>query len=153
MIKKLFLFCTFLFLVNCGYEPLYIKKDNSLIKIGKINFSGDERINRKIISFSGITETNDLNNTYLLMLKSKKKKEIVSKNNSGNATSYKISIDINVSIVDPVNNEKIIRSKPFSSSFTYNNNENKFQLSQDEKNIVNNLTESISKKIVFYLSS
>ena len=87
------------------------------------------------------------------MLKSKKKKEIVSKNNSGNATSYKISIDINVSIVDPVNNEKIIRSKTFSSSFTYNNNENKFQLSQDEKNIVNNLTESISKKIVFYLSS
>ena len=40
----------------------------------------------------------------------------------------------------------------FNSSFNYNNNENKFQLSQDEKNILNNLIESTSKKVVFYLS-
>tara|TARA_B100001059_G_C17394772_1_gene360848 strand:- start:69 stop:527 length:459 start_codon:yes stop_codon:yes gene_type:complete len=151
MIKKLFLFSALILLVNCGYESVYVKKDNSLIKIGKINLKGDKKINRKILSSSGIKETSNITNSYLLVLNSKKNKEIVSKNSAGNATSYKISINVDISIIDPIDG-KIIKSKMFSSSFTYNNNENKFQLSQDEKNILNNLIESTSKKVVFYLS-
>ena len=151
MIKKLFLFSALILFVNCGYESVYIKKDNSLIKIGKINLKGDKKINRKILSSSGIKETSNITNSYLLVLNSKKNKEIVSKNSAGNATSYKISINVDISIIDPIDG-KIIKSKMFSSSFTYNNNENKFQLSQDEKNILNNLIESTSKKVVFYLS-
>ena len=151
MIKKLFLFSALILLVNCGYESVYVKKDNSLIKIGKINLKGDKKINRKILSSSGIKETSNITNSYLLVLNSKKNKEIVSKNSAGNATSYKISINVDISIIDPIDG-KIIKSKKFSSSFTYNNNENKFQLSQDEKNILNNLIESTSKKVVFYLS-
>jgi len=111
-----------------------------------------KKINRKIISLAGLKESNDFSDSYLLILNSKKNKDIASKNSAGNATSYKISIDINISIVDPINNEKIIKSKVFNSSFTYNNNQNKFELSQDEKNILNNLIEAASKKIVMYLS-
>ena len=152
MIKKLFLISAFLFLANCGYQSVYFKNDDTLIKISKIKFEGDEKINRKIISLTGLKESSDFSDSYLLILKSKKNKDIASKNSAGNATSYKISIDINISIVDPINNEKIIKSKVFNSSFTYNNNQNKFELSQDEKSILNNLIESASKKIVIYLS-
>ena len=152
MIKKLFLISAFLFLANCGYQSVYFKNDDTLIKISKIKFEGDEKINRKIISLTGLKESSDFSDSYLLILNSKKKKDISSKNSAGNATSYKISIDINISIVDPINNEKIIKSKVFNSSFTYNNNQNKFELSQDEKNILNNLIEAASKKIVMYLS-
>ena len=152
MIKKLFLISAFLFLANCGYQSVYFKNDDTLIKISKIKFEGDEKINRKIISLTGLKESSDFSDSYLLILNSKKKKDISSKNSAGNATSYKISIDINISLVDPINNEKIIRSKVFNSSFTYNNNQNKFELSQDEKNILNNLIEAASKKIVMYLS-
>ena len=152
MIKKLFLISAFLFLANCGYQSVYFKNDDSLIKISKIKFEGDEKINRKILSLTGLKESSDFSDSYLLILNSKKNKDIASKNSAGNATSYKISIDINISIVDPINNEKIIKSKVFDSSFTYNNNENKFELSQDEKNILNNLIEAASKKIVMYLS-
>ena len=152
MIKKLFLISAFLFLANCGYQSVYFKNDDSLIKISKIKFEGDEKINRKIISLTGLKESGDFSDSYLLILNSKKNKDISAKNSAGNATSYKISIDINISLVDPINNEKIIRSKVFNSSFTYNNNQNKFELSQDEKNILNNLIEAASKKIVMYLS-
>jgi len=152
MIKKLFLIWAFLFLANCGYQSVYFKNDDTLIKISKIKFEGDEKINRKILSLTGIKESSDFSDSYLLILKSKKNKDIASKNSAGNATSYKISIDINISIIDQINNEKIIKSKVFSSSFTYNNNQNKFELSQDEKNILNNLIEAASKKIVMYLS-
>ena len=106
----------------------------------------------KILSLTGLKESSDFSDSYLLILNSKKNKNIASKNSAGNATSYKISIDINISLVDPINNEKIIRSKVFNSSFTYNDNQNKFELSQDEKNILNNLIEAASKKIVMYLS-
>ena len=153
MIKKLFLIWAFLFLANCGYQSIYFQNDETLIKINKIKFEGDEKINRKILSLTGIKESNDFSDSYLLILNSKKNKDIASKNSAGNATSYKISIDINISIIDQINNEKIIKSKVFSSSFTYNNNQNKFELSQDEKNILNNLIEAASKKIVIYLSS
>ena len=152
MIKKIFLICAFLFLANCGYQSVYFQSDETLIKINKIKFEGDEKINRKILSLTGLKESSDFSDSYLLILNSKKNKDIASKDSAGNATSYKISIDINISIVDPINNEKIIKSKVFNSSFTYNNNQNKFELSQDEKNILNNLIESASKKIVMYLS-
>ena len=152
MIKKLFLISAFLFLANCGYQSVYFKNDDSLIKISKIKFDCDEKINRKIISLTGLKESSDFSDSYLLILNSKKNKNIASKNSAGNATSYKISIDISISIIDPINNEKIIKSKVFNSSFTYNNNQNKFELSQDEKSILNNLIEAASKKIVMYLS-
>ena len=152
MIKKLFLIWGFLFIANCGYQPVYLKNDNTLIKISKITFEGDKKINRKILSLTGLKKSSDFSDSYLLILNSKKNKDIASKDSAGNATSYKISIDINISIVDPINNEKIIKSKVFNSSFTYNNNQNKFELSHDEKNILNNLIESASKKIVMYLS-
>ena len=152
MIKKNFLICAFLFLANCGYQSVYFKNDDSLIKISKIEFEGDEKINRKILSLTGLKESSNFTDGYLLIINSKKNKDIASKNSAGNATSYKILIDIKISIVDPINNEKIIKSKVFNSSFTFNNNQNKFQLSQDEKNILNNLIEAASKKIVMYLS-
>lgn len=152
MIKKLFLIWAFLFLANCGYQSVYFKNDDTLIKISKIKFEGDEKINRKIISLTGLKESSDFSDSYLLILNSKKNKDIATKNSAGNPTSYKISIEINISLVDPINNEKIIKSKVFDSSFTYNNNQNKFELSQDEKNILNNLIEAASKKIVMYLS-
>jgi len=152
MIKKLFLIWAFLFLANCGYQSVYFQNDETLIKINKIKFEGDEKINRKILSLTGLKESSDFSDGYLLILNSKRNKDISAKNSAGNATSYKISIDINISIIDQINNEKIIKSKVFSSSFTYNNNQNKFELSQDEKNILNNLIEAASKKIVMYLS-
>ena len=152
MIKKLFLIWAFLFLANCGYQSVYFQNDETLIKISKIKFEGDEKINRKILSLTGLKESSDFSDGFLLILNSKRNKDISAKNSAGDATSYKISIDINISIIDQINNEKIIKSKVFSSSFTYNNNQNKFELSQDEKNILNNLIESASKKIVMYLS-
>ena len=76
MIKKLFLIWAFLFLANCGYQSVYFKNDDSLIKISKIKFEGDEKVNRKIISLTGLKESSDFSDSYLLILNSKKKKKI-----------------------------------------------------------------------------
>ena len=74
MIKKIFLICVFLFLANCGYQSVYFKNDDTIIKISKIKFEGDEKINRKILSLTGLKESSDFSDSYLLILNSKKKK-------------------------------------------------------------------------------
>jgi outer membrane lipopolysaccharide assembly protein LptE/RlpB len=153
MIKKFFIISAILLLTNCGYQPLFVDKDNLLLKFSEISTDGNEEINRKIISTIRINKTKDLANSYLLKINSNKEKQIAAKNSSGDVTSYKMMIIINISLINPNDNNKVVKSKEFNTSFTYNNADNKFQLSQDEKNIINNLIETVSGKIVIYLNS
>ena len=75
--------------------------------------------------------------------------EIVSKNKKSNATNYRTTINVELSL----NNEnKIIKTKIFSNSFTYNNNSNKFELAQYQKNIEKNLTNKIAEEIIVFLN-
>ena len=87
MIKKILSICAFLLMTNCGYQSVYLQNDETLIKISKIKFEGDEKINRKILSLTGVKESSDFSDSYLLILNSKKNKDIASKNSAGNATS------------------------------------------------------------------
>jgi len=153
MIKKLFLVIFIFFLTNCGYEPLYTNKNNSLIEFNSINTAGDEKINKRIISLMRINKKQNNSSLYSLLIDSNKKREILAKDTSGDITSYKLSLKVTLSIIDSINKEKVIKSKEFNSSYTYKNAENKFQLSQDEKNIIDNLIESSVKKIIIFLNS
>ena len=154
MIKKFFLLNIILvFFISCGFESLYVKQNQSLIKISSIDTKGDEKINKKILSLLVIDVSEDKTGSYILVIDSKTKREIIAKDSTGKATSYKISMKIYVSLTDAIDKDKVIKSKEFTSSFTYNNSENKFQLSQDEKNILNNLIESATSKIVIYINS
>lgn len=153
MIKKLFLVIFIFFLTNCGYEPLYTNKNNSLIEFNSINTAGDEKINKRIISLIRINKKQNNSSLYSLLIDSNKKREILARDTSGDVTSYKLSLKVTLSIIDSINKEKVIKSKEFNSSYTYKNAENKFQLSQDEKNIIDNLIESSVKKIIIFLNS
>ena len=69
MIKKIFIISAILFLSNCGYQPLYVDKNNLLLKFNKISTDGNEEVNRKIISTIGINEAQDQVNSYLLKIR------------------------------------------------------------------------------------
>ena len=148
MLKKTTLLLLLCFFWSCGYEPLYLKKIDLDQKIKIITFSGDQKINKIILSSLGIKEDKDLLTGYNLTLKSSKKIDIISKDKTGNPSAYKSSIIINLSLT---NEETIIKQKEFNSSFTYNNSQNKFDLSQYQKNIELNLVNEISEKIFIYL--
>tara|TARA_B110000261_G_C12838963_1_gene259478 strand:+ start:334 stop:507 length:174 start_codon:yes stop_codon:yes gene_type:complete len=47
--------------------------------------------------------------------------------------------------------EKTVKTKEFSANFTYNNIDNKFNLSQYQKNIENNLTNKIIDEVKIFL--
>ena len=148
MLKKTTLLLLLCFFWSCGYEPLYLKKIDLDQKIKVVTFSGDRKINKIIRSSLGIKEDRNLTSGYILTLKSSKKIDVVSKDKTGNPSTYKSSIIVNLSLT---NEETIIKQKEFNSSFTYNNSQNKFSLSQYQKNIELDLINEISDKIFIYL--
>jgi len=148
MLKKTTLLLLLCFLWSCGYEPLYVKKNDLKQTIKVVNIDGDQKINKFILSSLGIKEDKDLLTGYNLTLKSSKKIDIISKDKTGNPSVYRTSIIVNFSLT---NEKTIIKQKEFNSSFTYNNSQNKFDLSQYQKNIELNLVNEISEKIFIYL--
>ena len=153
IIKKLVFILTLLAVTNCGYEPIYSKKETLNISINKIELIGDKKINRSIVSFANLRETKNVNYSYDLNLNSSKKIEVVSKNSAGNVTSFKITIIVKFSLKDPNDQGAVIKSKNFRSSFIYNNKKNKFDLLQYEKIVEKNLVEKIAEEITIYINS
>ena len=148
MLKKITLLLSLCFFWGCGYEPLYLKKNDYKQQINVITLNGDQKINKIIMSSLGIKEGKNSNSGFTLILKSSKKIDIISKDKTGNPSVYRSSIIVNFSLTD---DDTIIKQKEFNQSFTYNNNQSKFDLSQYQKNIELNLINEISEKIFIYL--
>ena len=147
IIKKLILISILFLLTSCGYEKIYSKKNDTAISIKKIELEGNKKISRKIISLTNLRENNNKNYTYNLTLVSNKTIEAVSKNKSGNISVYKTTINVEFYLKDPNDKNKIIKQKKFNSSFSYNNIDNKFDLSQYQRNIEENLINKIAEEI------
>ena len=150
MTKKITLLLVIFLIWNCGYQPIYLKKNNLEQKIKTITLNGEQKIDKIIVTSLGVKADKNLLTGYSLVLKSLKRIDIISKNKDGNPSAYKTSIIVDVSLTEK---EKIIKQKNFVSSFTYNASDNKFNLSQYQKNIELNLINEISEKIFIYLRS
>ncbi|MDC1162904.1 hypothetical protein OAT03_01490 [Candidatus Pelagibacter sp.] len=150
MTKKITLLLVIFLIWGCGYQPIYLKKNNSVQKIKTITLSGDQKINKIIINSLGLKEDRNLLTGYSLILKSLKRIDIISKDKNGNPSAYKTFITVDISLAEK---ETIIKQKEFVSSFTYNATDNKFNFSQYQKNIELNLINEISEKIFIYLRS
>ena len=148
MLKKTILFVIFIFLTNCGYQSIYVKKNNSNFFIKEIKLEGDKRIGNTISSQIQI-EKNVINKIpYTINLNSKKTIDISAKDGLGNPSLYKITFDIQVVLES---NKNKIKEKTFNKTFTYNSMENKFEQSQYQKNIEQNLINKIAEEFIIFI--
>tara|TARA_B110001450_G_C17595976_1_gene470855 strand:- start:170 stop:625 length:456 start_codon:yes stop_codon:yes gene_type:complete len=147
IIKKVFFIMLLFTLGNCGYEPMHSKKGTINTKIQNFQLEGNKSINKRIISSLGIKNQGKTSG-YKLVIKSNKLLETVAKNAAGDAAIYKTTITVIVSIMD---GNKIVKDKNLISDFTYDNKENKFDLSQYQKEIEENLINKIIEKINIFL--
>ena len=152
MIKKFNYILIFLLLTNCGYQAIYSNKDSSRVSVNKIELIGDKNINRKIISLTNLKIKKNQNYSYKLTLDSNKIIEAAAKDKTGNTSVYKTTINVKLYLKDPNNQDQIFKEKNFSSSFSYNNITNKFDLSEYQKNIEENLINKIAEEIIIFLS-
>ena len=152
MQKKIFSFLFLFFISSCGYEGTYSKKNllNYDFSISEINFTGDREVNVKMKERLNNYIINKKNKNFKVDILSIATKTVSAKNISGDATNFKSTVYIKV---DLVMNNKLKNSFIIRESFNYNNNSNKFNLKTYEKNIKNNLTETITEKLIFRLSN
>ena len=148
--KKLKCFLIFLFLSSCGYSPIYQSNQEPNYRLDIVEYTGDKEINRSIMRGIGRLTQNESNNVLSTKLNTSKKESAVSKDKKGNASSYKISIVVDLYL----NNKSINKNfeKRFMKETIYNSMENKFELSQYKKNLEKNMISQILQDINIFLS-
>lgn len=136
------------FVISCGYNPIYKSINN--YSFNEIILEGNQKLNRQIISTLSLKE--DKNDNSLKTLKIETKKNIIatSKNSKGQVQSYRMAIYLSLLILD---NKEIIKKKNFVNTFAYSSKENKFELSQYEKQIESDLLKKIIEEINIYFNS
>lgn len=146
---KKFLFIFVFFLTQCGYQPLYSSKDQKDFSFKEISLIGEKNLNRRIISATKINKNTQNFSNEKLTLESKKIISETSKNSKGQTESFKMILEIRLKIEDKQTTQK---EKIFVKEFSYKNLENKFDLSEYETNIENNLINQIVEEMIIYLS-
>ena len=149
MKKFNYLFFLFLFAVNCGYQPIYTNQKSLNFKLKEVILIGDKKINQKILNFTNLKKNSSDNNALEISIETSQIRNISSKDNSGNPLTYQMSLSS--TLIVKINNN-LIDQTTFTSSFSYSNKENKFDLREYEKNILEDLIRSNSEKITTYLS-
>ena len=151
MIKKIGLFfLTLIILNNCGYKPIYSKK-NYNFEIKNIEMLGETKINKLLSNKLKVYKNNpEAENTLNMIINSQSFKTTITKDKKGNPTQFSMSINVDVKIIDDSNNQT---ETTFSENSTYDNSNNKFDLRKYEDNLVKNMSEKIFSEITLFIQT
>ena len=144
-LRYLAVFCMII-LSSCSYKPVFSEK-NYNFEINEIIFSGEKYINRIIKNkFDLIKKDKEQGKKkYNLLINTNKKKLIISKDSKGDPLKF----DMIVTTYYEINyEEKLLFKKEVKKNNVYNNNVDKFKLEQNEKIILENLSEKIGETII-----
>ena len=143
--KKFWIILVFL-TVSCGFKPIYLSNEQLILEFNKIVTTGNEKINRQIIDNIGLK--NNLSSDLVLTLQTFYKIEETSKNTKGQTETYRSIINSQLVIMK---DKKIIKDKNFLNEFSYNNKENKFELTKYQNEIKKNLIKELSEEVILFL--
>ena len=151
MIKyKNYLIILFIFLVSCGYSPILSVKGSNF-SINNIEFVSANKMNSKIQNELKIYK-NSINKSkiYNLIIATDKNKKVSMRDSKGDPKIFVMNMSVDIEVIE----SGLTKSKrKFSEEFSYNNNENKFDLSRYEENIENNIINKLVERIISYLHS
>ena len=133
-------------LTSCSYSPIFSEK-NYNFQLSEIIFTGEKDINKFIKeNFNRIKSSSDLEkNKYKLLINSKEKRNIVSKDSKGDPLKFELIVTVEYEIS---NNEKLLLKKIIQKNNIYNNDSDLFKLEQSEKIIIENISGNISDNII-----
>ena len=139
-----------LFTASCGYEV--VKNSSQLnYSINQLDIKGDNQIN-SILNKKLINRKNlgNISKSLKLSLITESKTNTTSQDSMGNASSYQLTVDINILVKT---NDGREFEKLFTKNTNYNNLNSKFELRQYERTLKKNLTNDIFSEINRYLGS
>jgi outer membrane lipopolysaccharide assembly protein LptE/RlpB len=123
---------------------------NADLSIKLDELGGNSKINHIIKNRLKIYEEKN-NNYNLEIVDSNINKIVTSMDTKGNPKSYQLSVELIINLKE--NTNIIIKDKNFIVTTNYNTISSKFDLKKYENNLIKNLTEKISYKIILYIQS
>lgn len=127
---------------GCSYEPILMNKKYDF-RFENIKYEGEKKIN-KIIKRK-LIKINEGDTSYDLTLKSSKTKSIVGLDKKGDPSIFNLKINLKYEIIEQ---GKIILSNNLEKQISYNNIDDKFELSNKENEIIIYLSESFVDEIL-----
>ena len=150
MIKNIKYSLIFLFLLSCGYSPVYQTNQQINFKLNIINYSGDKEIGREIVKGLEKFKEGENLNIFNANLDINKREAIVTKDKKGDPSSFKTTIEVNLDLINQTN-ARVIKRK-FIEEITYDTMENKFELNQYKNNLEKNMVFKIVQDIGIFFS-
>ena len=150
MIKNIKYSLIFLFLLSCGYSPVYQTNQKINLKLNIINYSGDKEIGREIVKGLEKFKEGENLNIFNANLDISKRETIVTKDKKGDPSSFKTTIEVNLDLINQTN-AKVIKRK-FIEEITYDSMENKFELNQYKNNLKKNMVFKIVQDIGIFFN-
>tara|TARA_Y100000992_G_C21078715_1_gene402255 strand:- start:206 stop:673 length:468 start_codon:yes stop_codon:yes gene_type:complete len=137
-----------LLLNSCGYSPMFKDFTDLNFSININETLGARKINNMIISNLKSYTKLKAAKKYNISIDTEYKKNVIAKDSTGAATEYKIIVSSNFKINSANYNEDI----SFTESFNMQSMSNKLDEKDYEENIQNNLTNTITRKLILKLS-
>ena len=137
-------------LTSCGFKPIYNSKNSNfqIIEIKNKNESKNSfAIENMIMSLSN----KDALRRIKLEMDYKQSITTILKDSKGDPSKKKLSIIVNLKVKNERDN--VLTNKNYNEEFSYDVQSDKFNMSQYEDNIVNNLNNKISNDIIFLLGT
>ena len=147
--KKILLLALILFTYSCGYNPIYLNKENNF-SIFSITIEDKKKTTYKIKNrLSKYVGVQNKLHSFKILLGTNKIIRTTSKDEMGNPKTFEIQIAAKLVVEEKNNTYK----KEFVETFTYQNKQNKFDLKKYENEILDNLNEKIILEIDEYLAN
>ena len=137
-----------LLISQCGYERIYSGKNLNL-SIKNIKKENNIINNELSNALLGILSNNASDNIFDLEIQSKKFTNVKSKDSKGNPSVYVLKLETKIIVKDKTNKEYI---NIISEEMNYNNNDDKFELSQYIDQIEKILIKETVEEIIGYLA-
>ena len=143
MIKKnISLIFLIFFLTNCGFTPVYQSNTNINYSIEQVNYTGDREFNNFLKSNLSKYKNEKVDNKIYIDANNIYKKNVLSKNNSGEVTNYQLEVEV-IFLIKPLNKKvKIIEKKIINSM------DDKFEEARQERIIKQSWASSITNKLI-----
>ena len=137
-------------LTNCGFKPIYNSK-NSNFQIIEIKNKNENKNSFSIENMVMSLSNKNALRKVKLEIDYKQSFTTILKNSKGDPSKKKLSINVNLVVKNEKNN--ILTTKNFDEEFSYDVQSDKFNMSQYENSIINNLNNKISNDIIFILGT
>ncbi len=147
MLKIFKISIIFVFVISCGYTPIYSNLKNNDINIQIENINGDKDINNLIIQKLERYQNQKTKNIFDLDVKTEFQKLTLTKNAAGNATNFRLNLDITFTATKNGNSKKYI----FFEKFDMKKGDTIFEEQKYENFIKNDMTNIIIQKFVTQL--